>query len=150
MSGGINWPKKIYEYKESYRNITFVRRNESNVGKYLGITDIFLTDVSGIGFEFVLTTSKPIIFLGDKLKVPLEDLRKGDIKKYENYPEIYYRGRIGPIVREPQKLEKIVKETVAKDNYKTEREKFRKEFIFNLGTAGDVAVSKLKAIYKEL
>jgi len=114
------------------------------------MTDVFLTDVSGLGFEFVLTTAKPIIFLGDKLKIPLEDLRKGNVKKYENCPEVCYRGKIGPIVREPWELEETVKKMVENDAYKTEREKCRKEYVFNLGTASDVAVSEIKRIYEEL
>ena len=150
MSGGIDRSKKIYEYKKNYDDIVFLRGDKGNLGDYFRMANVFLTDVSGIGFEFVLTTAKAIIFLGDKLKVPLEDLRKGDIRKYSNYSEIYYRGKIGPVVREPQKLEKIVKETIVKDNYKTEREKFRQEYVFNLGTSTDVAVSKIKEIYERL
>lgn len=149
-SGGINWPKKIYEYKESYSNIIFLRRDESNLGEYFRMANVFLTDVSGIGFEFVLTTAKPIIFLGDKLKVPLEDLRKGNIKKYENYPEMYYRGRIGPIIKKPQELEEVVKKIIEENNYKAKIEKFRREYTFNLGTSAEVAVSKIKEMHEEI
>lgn len=149
-SGGINWAKKIYEYKKNYNDIVFLRGNKNDLGKYFRITDIFLTDVSGIGFEFVLVTSKPVIFLGDKLKVPLEDLRKGNIKKYENCPEIYYRERIGPIVKKPEELEEAVRRILRENTYEDEIKKFRGGYVFNLGTATEVAAAEIKKIYEEL
>ena len=133
------------------RKIILIKENKNNLSilKYFNMSDIFLTDCSGIGFEYVLSTGKPIIFLGNKLKIPLEDLRKDNIRKYKKYPEVYYRGKIGPIVKEPQKLEKTIKYLIKKDNYKTERAKFRKEYIFNLGVSANIAVAKIKDIYKE-
>lgn len=152
-SGGIDWSQKIYDYKENwYNDIIFLRRDRDNhnLGEYFRMTDVFLTDVSGIGFEFVLATSKPIIFLGQKLKVPLEDLRSGTVEKYKDYAEIYYRGRIGPIVKKPYQLEEVLKRTIEGNDYRIEIEKFRREFTFNLGVSADVAVSKIKKIYEEL
>ncbi len=152
LSGGIDWPKEIYKYQKAYRNIIFLEKNENdyNLGEYFRMSNVFLTDVSSIGFEFVLSTSKPIIFLGNKLKIPLDDLQKGNIRKYEKYPEIYYRGKIGPIVGKPYQLETTLKRTVEGDGHKTERERFRREFIFNLGTSTDVAVSKIRETYEDL
>jgi len=152
LSGGVDWPGRISEYQEDYPDIVFLGKNIAvyELSEYFRMADVFLTDVSGAGFEFVLATSKPIIFLGDKLKIPLEDLRKGDIKKYENYPEIYCRGKIGPIVKKPAQLEEILKRTIERDDYKIEREKFRREFVFNLGKSVDAAVSIIKRIYKAL
>ncbi len=150
-SGCIDWNKEISTYKKNYRKIILIKENKNNLSilKYFNMSDIFLTDCSGIGFEYVLSTGKPIIFLGNKLKIPLEDLRKDNIRKYKKYPEVYYRGKIGPIVKEPQKLEKTIKYLIKKDNYKTERAKFRKEYIFNLGVSANIAVAKIKDIYKE-
>lgn len=150
-SGCIDWERKIDSCKKNYGKIILIKENDKNlsVSKYFGMSDIFLTDCSGIGFEFVLSTGKPIIFLGNKLKIPLEDLRKGNIRKYKKYPEVYYRGKIGPIVKKPQELEKVVKYLIKKDNCKTERAKFRKEYIFNLGVSNNMAISKIKEIYEE-
>jgi len=150
-SGGIDWERRIISYKKNYGKIILIKGNDKNlsISKYFRMSDIFLTDCSGIGFEYVLSTGKPIIFLGNKLKIPLEDLRKGNIKKYNKYPEVYYRSKIGPIVKEPQKLEKIIKYLIKKDNYKKERVKFRKEYIFNLGESTNIAISKIKEIYKK-
>jgi hypothetical protein len=155
-SGGINWTKKISRYQKKYKNIIFLAENKSNIhiAKYFQMADIFLTDVSGIGFEFVLATGKPIIFLGAKLKIPLEDLRNGNTKKYEDYPEVFYRGRIGPVVKHPMHLrktmQKINKEGCSK-HYKTAIENFRRNYIFNLGNATDAAISEIsKLYYKDL
>ena len=148
-SGGIDWLGKIYEYQRYYGNIVIVRGHDK-LADYFRTADIFLTDVSGIGFEFVLSTGKPIIFLGTKLKVPLEDLRQGNTNKYRDCPEIYYRGKIGPVVIEPMKLETTIKQVIEKDGYKTERQRCRREFTFNLGSATDAAVSQIRKIYEEL
>lgn len=150
-SGCIDWERRINSYKKNYCKIILIKENDKNlsISKYFKMADIFLTDCSGIGFEYVLSTGKPIIFLGNKLKIPLEDLRKGNIRKYKKYPEIYYRGKIGPIVKKTQELEKVIKYLIEKDNCKAERAKFRKEYIFNLGMSTNIAISKIKEIHKE-
>lgn len=149
-SGGINWPREVIKYKKTYSNITLYRINKHDLDDCFRMTDVFLTDVSGIGFEFVLATAKPIVFLGEKLKIPLEDLHKGNIERYKNYAEVYYRTRIGPTVTEPSELEEAVKKVIEQNGYESEIEEFRKEFVFNLGTSTDVAVSEIKQIYEEL
>lgn len=49
-----------------------------------------------------------------------------------------------------RQLEEEIKKMVEKNGYKTEREKFRGGFVFNLGKAADVAVSKIKDIHGDL
>lgn len=149
QSGGVDWLKEIHRYQKNYRDIVLLKGNKDDLGKYFKMTEIFVTDVSALGFEFVLSTAKPIVFLGDKLKIPLEDLHSGNIDKYKDYPEVYYRGMVGPVVTEPQKFEETLKEIIENDTYKAGREKCRKEYVFNLGTASDAAVSQIKKIYEE-
>lgn len=147
-SGGIDWFARIRDYEKKYKNIIFLEKKAGNHCNFFAETGVFLTDVSGIGFEFVLATKRPIIFLGSKLKIPLKDLRSGEIEKYKKYPEIYYRGRIGPVVEKPDELEKTIKSLFENDCYKVEREKFCEEYVFNLKVASDVAASELKKIYE--
>ena len=149
-SGGVDWFKRIYKYKRSFNDIVLLKNNDMDIVKYFTMTDVFLTDCSTIGFDFVLSTGKPIIFLGDKIKIPLKDLRKGNIQRYEKYPEIYYRGMIGPIVKQPTKLEDIIKKVIEENGYNEEIKKFQQDYIFNLGTATDIAVSEIIKIYEEL
>ena len=152
QSGGIDWRKKVSEYKAQYANITVVKYDEfnRNLLNSFQMTDIFITDCSALGYEFVLATSKPILFLGKKLKIPLVDLSKGSIEKYSKYPEVYYRGKIGPIIYQPNEFETAIKKMIKKNDYTNAIESFRKEYIYNLGRAAEVGASKLLELHAEL
>ncbi len=151
-SGGIDWVRRVAHYKKKYDQIVFIKQDigTRNLAKYFQMTNIFVTDVSGLGYEFVMATSKPIIFLGNKLKIPLNDLRDGNLAKYDKFPEIYYRGQIGPIIIDPQKFESTVKKILTKNDYKINIEKFREEYTYNLGNAAQVGTSRLLELFSEL
>ncbi len=147
-SGSIDWYKQVKQYQKQYNELVFINGRDDNLGKYFEITDCFLTDTSGLGFEFVLVTGRPILFLGNKLKIPLEDLRSGNTDKYKQLPEIYYRGTIGSIVENPQTLEQQIKKTLEKNHYVQQIQKFQKEYVFNLGSAAEKAVCQIKQLYQ--
>lgn len=149
-SGGIDWAKRIRQYQKEGHDILLLRGNKNDMSSYFGITDIFLTDVSGLGFEFVSATGKPIIFLGTKVKIPLGDLRQGNLQKYERCAEIDYRGKIGPVVKEPEQLEEVLEMMLGRSPYEEQRNKFRREFIPNVGSATQIAVSCVHRIYRQL
>jgi len=146
-SGLVDWKKEISEYCKKYKSILSIK--DDNLIKHFAEADIFLTDVSGIGYEFVLATGKPIIFLGNKLKVPLEDLRSGDLNKYSECSEIYYRGRIGPIVLNPIELEPQIKRLISKNEYKPTIDSFREDFIYNPGCGAVATCEAIKEIMTE-
>jgi len=150
-SGGIDWPKRIRDYQHEYSKLFLLGTKISNKeqGRWFAETDIFLTDVSGIGFEFVLATGRPVLFLGEKLKIPLKDLRAGRINKYADHAEIAARGKIGPIVKNPADLENAILHTLVVNHYKQEISSFRKEFTFNYGQATKKAVDVLLKLYQE-
>ena len=93
--------------------------------------DLMITDDSGIGREYVLATGKPIIFLDDKIKIPL-DAKKEDYLQYE---EFRIRGTIGPVILKEDDLIAAVGELLAGNRYKDEIERFRKTFIYHLGNS---------------
>ena len=80
-SGSIDWLRQVKQYQKKYKNIMLIRCGKKKLVEYFKITDCFLTDTSGLGFEFVLATAKSILFLGNKLKIPLPDLRSDNIGK---------------------------------------------------------------------
>ena len=150
-SGGIDWPKRIHDYQQEYSKLFLLGTKISNKeeGRWFAETDIFLTDVSGIGFEFVLATGRPIIFLGEKLKIPLKDLRAGRTDKYADHAEIAARGKIGPIVKNPADLENAILHALVVNHYKQEIRTFRKEFTFNYGQASKKACDILLKLYQD-
>jgi CDP-glycerol glycerophosphotransferase (TagB/SpsB family) len=150
QSGGIDWRKKIEDSRSICENIVFLSGKQADLGQYFAMTDVFVTDVSGLGFEFVSATSRPIVFLGNKLKIPLEDLRKGNIDKYRDCPEIYYRGKIGPVVDSPEDLEATITGILTEDAYSEQRQQYCQEFIPNVGTATSVVVSHIEELLGEM
>lgn len=146
-SGSIDWNKQIKQYLKQYNEIIFIKHSNNKLGKYFEMTDCFLTDTSGLGFEFVLVTGRPILFLGNKLKIPLEDLRSGNIDKYKQLPEIYYRGTIGTIVKSPRELEQNIQKTLKENYYAQQIGNFQRDYIYNSGNAADIACSQIKYLY---
>ncbi|MFY0608228.1 MAG: CDP-glycerol glycerophosphotransferase family protein [Cyclobacteriaceae bacterium] len=136
-SGGVDWENTILGIKKgTYENIILLSKDQkfSEVVDLFHNSDLFLTDNSGLGYEYVLLTGKPIVFLGNKLKIPLEDLENKE--KYNLYPEIYYRGKIGPVVT-VEKFEEVLGSylTSSTSIYDEAIRDFRRSFTFNLGNA---------------
>lgn len=133
-SGKIDWAEELYE--EANRigikfimldsEITNARFKEAFIE-----ADLMITDDSGIGREYVLATGKPIIFLDDKIKVPIG----ADKEDYLHYEEFKIRGCIGPVVMNEVDLKEAVRNLLNKNVYKEEIELYRKRFIYNLGSS---------------
>jgi len=151
QSGGIDWSKRICDFQQEYNKILLLGSKISNKeqGRWFAETDIFLTDVSGIGFEFVLATGRPIIFLGGKLKIPLTDLRAGRIEKFADHAEVAMRGKIGPIASNPADLENAILQMLVANRYEEEIRSFRRAFTFNWGQATRKTVDVLLKLYRE-
>jgi hypothetical protein len=151
-SGGIDWSKRIEECQRGYDNIVLVDRNltSEELGRCFAQTDLFLTDTSGLGYEFVLATGRPILFLGEKLKIPLDDLRAGRTQPYAHCPEIFYRGLIGPVVASPEGLELAVKTCLMSREYQQAIDRFREDFVPNLGHASEIAAFILLDLFNRL
>jgi len=150
-SGGINWRSRIRDYQREYAPIVLLDKDTpmNQSADWFAKTDVFLTDVSGIGFEFVLATGRPIVFLGEKIKIPLEDLRAGRTERYADHAEILARGRIGPIVEAPSDLEGVILNTLSHNSYEQGIDRFRKEYTYNLGHATEQAVTTLLNLYEK-
>ncbi|HUT65647.1 MAG TPA: CDP-glycerol glycerophosphotransferase family protein [Spirochaetota bacterium] len=133
-SGKIDWVEALQEEADRLgikfsmfeRSIPNARYKEAFIE-----ADLMITDDSGIGREYVLATGKPIIFLDDKIKIPL-GANKEDYLQYE---EFKIRGRIGPVVLKKADLKQNVIDLLNKNSYKKEIEQYRKSFIYHLGNS---------------
>lgn len=145
--GGVDWVKQIREYQKTYDGIILIDRDASTeaLGRKFAETNLFLTDVSGLGYEFVLATGKPILFLGTRLKVP-----RPDMPGLDQYPEIYYRGIIGPIVQSPGGLGEAVALLLRNNSYREAIASFRREYVPNLGCASQRAAELIREMLSAL
>jgi len=133
-SGKIDWVEVLHEeagrlgvkFSMFERSIPNARFKEAFIE-----ADLMITDDSGIGREYVLATGKPIIFLDDKIKIPLG----ADKEDYLHYEEFRIRGRIGPVVLNEADLKQNVIDLLNKNIYKKEIEQYRKSFIYHLGNS---------------
>lgn len=153
FSGGIDWQKKFFQLSLEKPLVKLLRPNVAfeEVRKLFLETDYFVTDTSGLGYEFALITGRPVVFLGTKLKIPLEDLRVGNPSKYQEAPEIKYRGVIGPIITSAETLEFELDAFLQRyDDYCKKVEDFRKTFTYNLGNAAPVAADAILELYDEV
>ena len=145
-SGAKDWVSEIKALSRTYNNIFHLNRNISfeKVREYFYKSDIFLTDDCGVGLEYSLITGRPLVFLGNKLKIPLDDLRTNNLSKYSDFPEIKVRGTIGPIISTPKSLDKKLDLFIKNyDTYSDSLVDFRKEFTYNLGKAAPFAATEV-------
>jgi len=133
-SGKIDWVEVLYEEANRIGTLFILLDNEITNAQFKEAffrADLMITDDSGIGREYVLATGKPIVFLDDKIKIPL-GAKKEDYLQYE---EFKIRGLIGPMVMKEAELKEAVKNLLDKNSYKEEIELYRKRFIYHLGNS---------------
>ncbi len=148
-SGGIDWISKIHTMcQESGIGYSIVPQEISNQEQknIFRITDLFITDTSGIGFEFVLATGKPIIFLGNVIKTPIGK----NPNNYIHHQQFVARGQIGPIVSLPSELPQVVNQLLITNKYQTAINEFRKSFVYNLGNASIAACHAIEEEAKKI
>ncbi|MEE9190925.1 MAG: CDP-glycerol glycerophosphotransferase family protein [Candidatus Neomarinimicrobiota bacterium] len=153
-SGKIDWVTLINEVSMKHNHISLLEAHIpcNEVVELFKKTDYCITDCSGLGYEYSLVTGKPTVWLGNKLKIPLKDIKSKKTEVYSSFQEVKYRGIIGPIIPEvndlDQDLDKFVREI---NQYSAQLKKFRNEFTFNLGNAAPLAAQTiLDLVYKKI
>jgi len=100
----------------------------------LFISDILITDLSGILFEFALGTERPVLFIDVPPKIRNEYYKELDIEPLE----LSIRSEVGELIS-PDELEKvpqIIEQLIAdRQNYRSRIRNLRKENIFYFGTS---------------
>ena len=144
--GNLDWEKIILNIEKINQNIIFVRNSMeySEIVDIFNKVDYFITDTSGLGYEFMMITKKPIVFLGKKLKMPVEDLKLRKYEKYKSNVEVMLRGKVGPIIETPNNFnESIVKFEESYNTYFPIIENVIDEHFYNVGTATQKAVNEI-------
>lgn len=151
-SGGVDWKKKIEELTRKNESINFIKNDIqfNELRKIFNKVDLLLTDTSAIAWEYNLITGKPVVFLGEKLKIPLEDLRAKKYEKYHKYPEVYYRyNKLGPTIDKIEDFEQTMLAFSKKfDSYNHSISEFRLHFTYHLGNVSKYAVKEIRNILK--
>ncbi|MCG8579818.1 MAG: hypothetical protein MI866_07880, partial [Bacteroidales bacterium] len=69
----------------------------------------------------------------NKIKVPIGS----NPEDFMSHQQFRVRGKIGPIVEEKNDLSSSIDTLLNNNHYKTDIAEFRKDFVYNLGTACD-------------
>lgn len=95
-------------------------------------SDVLISDLSGIVFEYALGTERPVLFIDVPPKIRNENYKELNIEPLE----LAIRTKVGVVVS-PDKLEdvpSVINELITnKQNYREQIQNIRKEAIFNFG-----------------
>lgn len=127
----------INKYKEKINeNFYFELDFSSNENIYL--SDLVITDWSGIGMEYALATTKPTLYINTKMKIINKDYDKINTKPID----ITIRNEIGKAIEKEdiKNIKNIIDELIVnQDNYKKQNIKAREEYLFNIGNSSKIA-----------
>ncbi len=145
----ISFPKLIAEIEERFSNNPRFSVDKERLGTLsMAKSDIMISDLSGIIWDYAFLFTKPVLLL----KTDFESI-EGFEGSELNPPmwEMKERKRIGREFdeNELQNLPKIVKETL-NNPCNVNIENLRNESVFNFGNAGEIAAAQIIEIIKSL
>ncbi len=102
------------------------------------MSDLIITDWSGIAYEYSLCTLRPTLFIDTPMKV-----LNADYKRYRNQPtDITWRNLVGVSIRPEEAgraAEYADRMIDQKDAYREKIEAMREQHVFNIGSSGMVS-----------
>ena len=115
--------------------------------------DIMITDWSGIAFEYLFTTFRPVLFIDTPLKIMNPEYEKIGVEPFN----IWARDIMGRVLspKDADKAYEMVRDLIDNaDQYSSTIEKYMNEYIYNVGSSskvgGDYIISEIqKAIEKK-
>mgnify|MGYP004506434391 CR=1 FL=1 len=132
-------PERMEQLKQKYadnKNITIQTDFSSNDTIFQA--DAIITDWSGIAYEYAFATCKPVIFINTPMKIMNPDYEKLGIVPFN----IWLREKIGGSVEldELDKLPEMIRDvTENQDKYYDVIKKYRDEYDYNFGHAGEAS-----------
>lgn len=119
---------------EAFENVVIQVDFSSNNTVY--DADVLITDWSGIAYEYAFTTLKPVLFIDTPMKVQNPEYEKINVVPMN----VWMRKEIG-VVLKPENIASIG-DTIAqmlemKDEYRDTIQKYREEYIYNLGHSAE-------------
>jgi hypothetical protein len=135
--GSKNWRKMIAELERKHSNIRLATGQNAN--PYLQISDVLVSDVSGVAYEYLLL-DRPIVFFD----VP-------DFFAQYGKQGLHYWGReCGDIVSSPDELFRSVKYVLDNPAHRrSERKKITDKIVYNKGCATETAGKTIMDLISE-
>lgn len=138
-----HFEEKLLALQEQYKeHDDFILQMDFSSNDTVYNADILMTDWSGIGYEYSFTTLKPSLFINTPMKVMNPDYKEIDVMPFD----IEIRDKVGVSV-DLANLDSIteVVETLLHDTSYTKEEmkKVRDQYLYNVGTSGDVGARYL-------
>lgn len=132
--------QKIDELLEKYKdkfNEDFYFELDFASNETIYLSDLVITDWSGIGVEYSVSTTKPTLFINTKMKVINEDYDKIETKPLD----ITLRNIIGKEIEkeEVNDIANIIEDLLVKqDEYKANNLEVREKYLYNLGNSDKI------------
>lgn len=150
-TGGIDWEKKlsIFNHYSNFRNII-----DDNVDPYLEVSDVMVTDISGVALEYILL-DRPIIYIDcpEYYNTTLKHIYKlngrSDTTYIKNDPKANAGRHTGLLVKEINELSGMLKVCLNNpDINSVKRRKFAMSLRYNPGKSSKVAANKILSLLK--
>ncbi len=145
----VSYPKLIAEIEEKYKDEKRITIDRNPLGTESMLrADLMISDLSGVFWDFIFLYSKPVLLL----KTDFESIEgfEGSELDYEMW-EMQERSKAGQIFDENdiKNISVIVKNLL--DNPPTmQLEELKKQSVYNLGSAGEVAANQILDIVSEI
>ena len=145
----VSYPKLIAEIEEKYKDEKRITIDRNPLGTESMLrADLMISDLSGVFWDFIFLYSKPVLLL----KTDFESIEgfEGSELDYEMW-EMQERSKAGQIFDENdiKNISAIVKNLL--DNPPTmQLEELKKQSVYNLGSAGEVAANQILDIVSEI
>jgi hypothetical protein len=110
----------------------------------MSVSDLMISDYSGVAMEFALALKRPVIFMDTPRKSFNPNWR--EIYQQEGV-QVTARSRLGYIINNINELEPRIKDCINERNiWEKKLEDLRSEYVYNFGHSKDVAFRQLTAV----
>lgn len=145
----VSHPKLIAEIEEKYKDEERITIDREPLGtKSMHRADLMISDLSGVFWDFIFLYSKPVLLL----KTDFESIEgfEGSELDYEMW-EMRERSKAGQIFDENdiENISVIVKDLLVNPPL-MQLEELKKQSVYNIGNAGEVAASQILEIVESL
>ena len=131
-------PEKMEGLKKKYAdNHNIEIQTDFSKNSTVMEADVMISDWSGVATEFFMTTERPVLYIDTPMKVMNPEYQKIDTIPFN----IWVRDRVGKVIslNEVNKTNEYVKKMLSeKDLYKNEIRNIKDEYIYNIGSSGEV------------
>ena len=141
----VSFPKLMEEIEESMKNESRFSIDKNSSGTFsLALSDLMISDLSGVIWDYAFLHSKPVLLL----KTDFDSIEgfEGSELDYEMW-EMRERPRLGRIFEESEieNISSIVQELL-ENPPKMQLEELKKESVYNFGKAGETAANQILEI----